>query len=286
MGYEVKIVADSVGPDKQRITTMQLRYPRFIHAEFMTHRVFSRNASSSRAIPTAKLIEQVRTDPAGPTHWGKNQPGMQANEELTSEALLHVKEMWHAAANRAADNAETLAMLGAHKQIVNRIIEPFLHISVVVTSTQWDNFYALRAHPAAQPEIRRLAEYMREAQHRSIPKKLGFGDWHLPYVGEERGRAYNSVEKAETIRAIKCSVARCARVSYLNHDGSTPSLYSDLALYDRLMASTPKHASPAEHQATPAEMNRDTFGWIDAELQGNFEGWIQYRKMVEENVPV
>lgn len=272
MSFDVKIIADSQGR-YSRITTMQLRYPRFIHAEFMTHRVFSRNASSSRAIPTAKLIEQARTDPACPIHWGKNQPGMQANEELTGEALLHAKEMWHAAANRAADNAETLAMIGAHKQIVNRIIEPFLHISVVVTSTEWENFFALRCHKDAQPEIRRLAEWMREALRRSIPRKLKPGQWHTPYVAEGECIALED--------ALVRSVARCARVSYEKHEGGQSTFEEDFKLFTRLVGATPRHSSPAEHQAM-CNLIDETDRWHIEGMSGNFSpAWVQYRKLLE-----
>jgi thymidylate synthase ThyX len=239
MSFDVKIIADSVGPRGNRITTMQLCYPRFIHAEFMTHRVFSRNASSSRAIPVAKLIEQVRNNPVMPVHWGKNQPGMQADEELSPENIGAVRGIWRDAAYRAANYAETMARFGAHKQIVNRILEPWQWMHTIVTATEWDNFFALRCHKDAQPEIRRLAEFMRETQHRSVPKKLDYGQWHLPYVNteiEDDGeQSYRhkmffdppieghpgacGVQFLNLEQALKASVARCARVSYLTHDG-------------------------------------------------------------------
>ena len=153
MAFEVKIIKDSVSREGKNLTTMQLKYPRFIHAEFMTHREFSRNASSSRAIPVAKMIEMVRTDPAMPIHWGANQPGMQADNQLTGEGLAGTVSAWGWAANYAADQAEYMSKLGAHKQVANRILEPFQWISVVMSSTQWANFYGLRCHPEAQPEI-------------------------------------------------------------------------------------------------------------------------------------
>lgn len=260
-----KVIADSVNTYDQRITTLELQYPRFIHSEFMTHRVFSRNAASSRAIPVAKMIEQVRHDPAMPVHWGKNQPGMQAHQEVPHAE--HVKDLWRQAARLAADQAEALAAVGLHKQVANRLLEPFQLMRTIVTATEWSNFFHLRDHDDAQPEIRALAVAMREAMEASTPKRLREGEWHLPYVLESEVR----LVREEVLRML--STARCARVSYLTHDGQTPDVDKDIALYERLVGSHPIHASPAEHQATPAKYATDR--------SGNFKGWIQHRKLIE-----
>lgn len=280
MTIQAKVIADSVAAHGGRITTLQLRYPRFIHAEFLTHRNFSRNASSSRAIPTAALIEQVRTNPAMPVHWGKNQPGMQAREELASEwERDQVKEHWLAAASKAAATAQSMLTIGAHKQIVNRILEPFLHIDVVVTSTDFTNFFALRDHPDAQPEMQELARAMRRAIDESIPEQLGDDDWHLPYVFANEIEAavdgpLSNDQPEDWDLLLKLSTARCARVSYLKHDQSAPSIHDDLRLYGRLVGSEPRHASPCEHQATP---------FADPKQRSrNFVGWLQYRELVEQ----
>ena len=266
-----KVIEDSVSPEGFRLTTMQLMYPRFIHAEFMTHRVFSRNASSSRAIPVERMLQMLRNEPAMPIHWGKNRPGMQADEQLSPEAMIAAKIEWIRAAENAADTAERMMKLGLHKQVANRILEPFQHISVVVTSTKWQNYFELRAHPDAQPEIHALAVEMREARDASTPSKLEAGDWHLPYIthGERNG---------ENIKLAKVSAARCARVSYLKHDGCAPNISEDFALYERLVGLRPMHASPVEHQATPD--NSEKY----AHLCGNFTGWIQFRKLVEQEL--
>lgn len=250
-----------------RLTTMQLRYPRFIHSEFMTHRVFSRNASSSRAIPVAKMIEQVRNDPAMPIHWGKNQPGMQANEELQGDELALVQEGWRSAARAAANFASDMASNNAHKQIANRILEPFQFIHVIVTATEWENFFDLRAHADAQPEIHELAVQMANAMSRSQPRLLDIDEWHLPYV------TWTERTRHEVDVCLKLSAARCARVSYLTHDGATPLFEKDMELYERLVGSKPLHASPIEHQATPM---LDETMW-----SGNFRGWLQNRQLVE-----
>lgn len=276
---EAKIIADSVSPDGKRITTLQVKFHRFILPEFNTHRVFSRNFSSSRAIPTKKLLEQVRNDPATPVHWGANQPGMQAERELEGDELKNAKFAWTRAAESAALMAETMSDLGAHKQIVNRIIEPYLWANGIVTSTEWDNWFELRAHPDAQPEIHELALRMQDAMAASTPRKLQIGEWHLPYITEEEmNDPFYQIEANKLSNMLaKISAARCCRVSYLKHDGSKANKDEDLALFMRLAGAEPLHASPLEHQATPSTYN-------EKHLWGNFYGWTQYRKVWEQQM--
>ena len=272
-----KVIADSVyafpgsstGGRRPRLTTFVLSYPRFVHAECLTHRVFSRNAASSRAIPIATMIERATKYTAYPVHWGKNQKGMQADEELSPKDQERAKGLWLAAAETMARYAKELADIGVHKQIANRLIENFQNIEVVVTSSKWANFYALRNHKDAQPEIKALAATMLEAYRASIPMVLDVGDWHLPFVTEAE-----RISLAPDV-ARKVSAARCARVSYLTHDKRTPSLEEDLALFDRLMGGDVKHASPTEHQATPR------LGYPEG-LGGNLgPDWVQFRKTIE-----
>lgn len=287
MTTSAKVVLSSVGPGGLSVTTLQLRYPKFIHGEFMTHRVFSRNASSSRAIPVERLIQDVIDDPVYPSFWGKNQPGMSAAEECDAPVEVYGwgggtersrSAAWDLARKNAIKAARAFAAAGYHKQIVNRLLEPFCHINVVVTSTQWSNFFALRCHPAAQPEMRELAEKMREVLLGVEPQRLEPGQWHLPYVEGDwpPGTEYANL--------IKLSVARCARVSYLTQDGKKPTAEEDIALYDRLVAAVPLHASPCEHQATPDEIYDPNIArrlgqpWKNSELHGNLRGFIQYRK--------
>lgn len=264
------------------LTTFSLRYWRAIHSELMTHRVFSRNASSSRAIPTPKLLEQVRTKPAGPIHWGLNQPGMQANEECTAlisdphtGELLTREEAWTRAAVDASNWAEAFSNSGYHKQIVNRLIEPASYITVVLTSTDWDNWNSLRCHEDAQPEIRDLAETMRTllASPSVRTRQLTAGSfkdarsWHLPFVTMEERRTHRVSD------LLAMSAARCARVSYLTHDKQNPTLESDMALYKRLVESKPLHASPLEHQAHNSGQKLPS-----KNLRG---GWVQHRTLLE-----
>ncbi len=265
---EVKVIADSISEAGQRITTMQLRYPRMIHEHLLTHRVFARNASSSRAIPVNKVVALAVTEIVEPIRWGLNQPGMQAsNEELQGEALLEAKTIWYEMADVCARGSTRLGELGLHKQWANRPTEWFSNISVVVTSTEWENFFGLRCHPDAQPEMQELAYAMRDALNVSMVQMLYPGEWHLPYITTEERVAY----PLKLLRKI--SAARCCRVSYLRHDGTPAPIDEDLALCERLLKSVPFHASPFEHQATP-----DT---EHPELHGNLTGWIQYRKMLE-----
>lgn len=282
MPIQAKVIADSISDAYNRITTLQLIYPRFIHAELMTHRVFSRNASSSRAIPVKKMIQMVRDDPAMPIHWGKNEPGMQAKEQI--QHVFAAKDLWKVAARNAADLAEEMMHLGLHKQVANRILEPFQHIGVILTATEFDNFFELRMHPDAQPEIQELANQMHLAMTESDPVKLKPGEWHLPYVTTEDCYALNAFGyPSDTL--MKISAARCCRVSYLKHDGTQPSIDEDLKLCERLAGAKPIHASPFEHQASPDVLRYEAGGpeWENPELHGNFVGWKQYRKYIEQS---
>lgn len=280
MTISAKIIKDSISEDGVRLTTLQLKYQRFFHSELMTHRAFSRNASSSRAIPVAKMIEQVRTNPAMPIYWGSNKPGMQAGEELTGKALERAKELWRMAAQYAADCADEMQNkdTSLHKQVANRILEPFQWIHVIVTATEWNNFFELRIHLDAQPEIHELALQIKAAMSNSVPTLLKDGEWHLPYV-TDIDRSDVRAMNLDSSTLLKISAARCARVSYLTHDGKEPDIGQDLALYDRLVTMKPAHASPIEHQATPNNSKEYAY------LYGNFNGWVQYRKLVEHNLP-
>lgn len=294
MGITAKVICDSISLEGKRITSLQLKFHRFILPEFNTHRVFSRNASSSRAIPVSKMLDQVRNNPAMPVHWGKNQPGMKAREQLSGEEYEQSKSYWLQAAQQAADLAEEMNAVGLHKQVANRILEPFQHIHVIVTSTEWDNFFALRDHPDAQPEIQVLAHEMNIIMQASTPKILHPGQWHLPYVNEEEQRKYSLAE------TIKMSAARCARVSYMKHDGESPALEDDLELFNMLVTrpytdkfgnvltdNDPIHASPVEHQATPdikTQTSMHHVDWHSKQFHGNFVGWIQNRKVLEDEM--
>lgn len=285
MTITATVIKDSVNLHNGRVTTFVLKYPRYIHAEFMTHRVFSRNASSSRAIPCKTTRKEIRRDMVIPTHIGANKRGMQATSEISGIKRSLAILTWKTAGHTTLFLSAILEKLGVHKQVTNRITEPFSHITVVVTSTQWNNFFALRCHKDAQPEIQILADKMYDAYHGSTPEQLKMGDWHLPfitkldriiaqaYLESTGGSSYERISKL----LIVSSVARCARVSYNKHDGNAPSFKDDEKLYQRLLGSSPIHASPAEHQAK---------AWVAKAHAGNLTGnWVQYRKTLkDENV--
>jgi thymidylate synthase ThyX len=297
VGYNVKILADSIAPNGKRLTTWELTYPRFVHAELMTHRLFSRNSASSRAIPTAKLMDQVKNDPAMPKWWGKNQSGMQAREELGADAITEARSLWLEARDRALGIADDLMDLGLHKQIANRLLEPWMFITVIVSATEMDNWFRLRAHPDAQPEIGWVAkEMLAQYTTRNMTATSG---WHLPLISAEDYELVRPLvrellesEGHADIRAdsyawnvirdrllAEVATGRCARVSYLTHDGRR-DLREDIKLHDRLKESG--HWSPFEHCAH-AMGPRASHGELSLRWSGNFQGWQQYREIMDPN---
>lgn len=296
----------TVAPNKI-LSTLLLRYPRWIHAELRTHRQLrieegeefcwepsspslmhdpnlSRNASSSRAMPVKKLIDDVKNDPAVPLFWGANQKGMQAGEECNEkisfgDAILSREEAWNKAIFSAIRWAEKFSAAGYHKQIVNRLLEPFSHITVVVTATEWSNFLALRDHPDAEPHIRLLAQQIKKELDRTDNiNDLKPGEWHLPFVT----RAYFGEESTgrDIMLLIKKSVACCASTSYKTVDGFDMTFERAEALFDKLLHSDPMHASPFEHVARADSLRTNDGSWMNPELHANFVGFQQYRKML------
>lgn len=297
-GIIARVVAKSVSKLNVTITTLELEYPRLIHSELMTHRLFSRNAASSRAIPITKVIGQVRDNPAMPVHWGKNQPGMQAQHELEGEDLENIEQLWRDAGSHAAQIAGKMAEINAHKQVVNRILEPFQFMKTVVTSTEWNNWDSLRFHEDADPTIYELARVLKEARDSVEAVELKTGDWHVPYYN---GGFWLSGDAVPLETALAVSASCCAQVSFRLLD---LSLEKAERVFDRLIHSKPVHASPTEHQASPMQicqvsdinynvnsicpdtwepgvthMDRDGNFW-----SGNLMGWIQHRQFIHGNV--
>ena len=279
---QAKIIKDSLIPTNsglyKRVTTLEFYYWRGIHAEFMTHRRFSRNASSSRAISVDRMI----ADHCGftPDNWRKATKGMQPSGIFDFDKALLLDDVWHAARDNAIQYAKHLWSRGVAKEQVNRLLEPFMFIKVLVTSTEWDNFFSLRNHPDAQYEIQKLAKEMLEAINNSVPQKRYH---HLPYIDD-----FELAESDTKERFYKASVARCARVSYANHDGSMADIKKDISLFDKLITSRPMHASPAEHQVMSWNFYYDSamkkkFPLLSiSKLNGNLSpGLIQYRKLLE-----
>lgn len=263
-----RLACDSVA-NGVRLTTFEITYPRYIHAEIMTHRIFSRNAQSSRAIPVEKRLKRVRENPVVPIRWGANQKGMQASMDDVDDVVM-ASAYWMQAALNAEQSAVKLLGENLHKQWVNRLLEPFDTITTIITATEWENFFALRCHKDAQPEFQWLAWKMADLYYdagTSFAVPVDPMEWHLPYVTTEEKLTVDVDD------LVKASVARCARVSYLNHDQTAPDLTKDIALHDRLMADG--HMSPFEHQAQHHEGCRAS----------NFRyPWWQYRKMLAKEV--
>lgn len=246
--YNATVLADSINPLGTRLTTMRVTMPRFILAEFNTHRVFSRNAASSRAIPVKKRIEQVKTHGFIPEVFGKNQRGMQASG-FTDQVLS--RNVWCDAMASAVVHAAQLEALGVHKQLANRILEPFLWVDVIVSSTEWENFFTQRISPLAQPEMCEIATLMKAARDQSTPVALKWGQWHSP-LHEDRTIA----------------VGRIARVSYNNTSSANDD--ADILLGERLIIDG--HWSPFEHIAQARlDMSTRNFG----------PGWVQWRAMLD-----
>lgn len=274
MIISAKTIADSIHSGNIRITTMQITLPKVILAEFLTHRVFSRNFSSSRAIPTSRFNA---LDSFEPVQFLKNQSGMQAMQEEIANPEA-ARAIWRDTIEYCKISAEKLSALGVHKQWANRVNDWHVMATGIVTSTDWDNWFALRDHPDAQPEIRELAVQMRHALESSTPRVLQPGEWHLPYVTDAEIADPFFEIPANVNMLKKISAARCCRVSYLKHDGTTPNIDDDLALYQRLAGAVPRHYSPLEHIATP------DIEYTRPELHGNLRGWIQFRRMVERDI--
>lgn len=289
LGPKAKIIQDSINLDGHRLTTMEVMMHRFVLAEFNTHRVLSRNSASSRAIPVKKTMDRVMAHPAIPVHWGSEIPGMQSGDSLTGNDLDTAHVLWGDAKRMMVMRANSLSDLGLHKSLCNRLLEPFMWHTAIVSATEWDNFFWQRCHPDAQPEIKEAADAMQLAYFSSTPKVMGHGEWHMPYLrAEDWEDARNYLlddtkpmpSHLEILKLLKkVSVARCARVSYLTQDGHR-SISADLDLFDRLELSG--HWSPFEHVATPKRGEKVVTSHGATEVFygcGNYIGWQQYRKL-------
>lgn len=270
-----RVILDSISSAGHRLTTLEVTFHRFVLAEFNTHRMFSRNSASSRAIPIEKQLFRVRTDLAYPIEWGRNQKGMQAGLSFEGREAWECRYLWAKAADAACQTVEALQDVGdfgLHKQVANRLLEPFMWQTVLVTATEWQNFFRQRCHPDAQPEMRVAAQAMYDAYLASTPVELDDGDWHTPLIQPDE--IFVPMERRQI------STGRCARVSYMTHEGvRDPG--KDLELFDRLANQQPPHASPLEHIATPWHSNVQHIPMggrvYTVPKLGNFLGWAQSR---------
>ena len=249
--YKAEILADSISDREHRLTSFLLTYPRMIHSELMTHSMLVRNSESSRARPVKKNITDVDQNPFIPEVFGKNQPGMQWERALDEGEDAEARATWQFAAGDAIAAANSLAELDVHKSYANRVLEPFKFHTAIFSGTDWSNFFALRTHPDAQAEFRKLALMMQEVMEASEPKHLSSFQYHVPFVTDEEIDAEALTHPDPWVDWDlwrKVSAGRCARVSYLTHDGKR-DLTADQELAERLVKSG--HLSPLAHQARP-----------------------------------
>lgn len=261
----------------ENLWTFELTYPRYIHSEFMTHRQFSRNASSSRAIPVSKVIQQVVNNPVIPPKIYMNKAGMVGDVEADTAKTTAFYNLWLDAAHNACKIAKDMDRLDIHKQHINRILEPFQFIHVIVTATEWDNFFNLRLAYDAQPEMQDLAKAIYEEMDKFKDTPYGYikGEFEgeswiitVPYVTDNDLDILG--DDCDNVTLMQVSAARCARVSYNNHDGSKPDIHKDLELFERLYKGG--HMSPLEHTCV-----RNRYYVQSANLMG----WESLRYLLE-----
>ncbi len=260
--FRSRVVADSFY--KTRITTLEVTYPRFIHSEIMTHRDRARNAGSSRAIPNSVMLNAIITDPVIPIYWGANQKGMQTGNEIELRDRMEAERIWLDARDYCVAAAEKLSKLQVHKSLVNRLTEPWMWITVVMTATTWKNFFDQRCHPDAEIHFQKIAGMMKKSIEESKPEVLDKGEWHLPYIMEDE-------INFDLERVKLASVARCARVSYVQHGSKVRSIAKDIDLAKDLIKGSGDmgHRSPFEHVAQAQDIEYRS---------GPFMGWHQLRK--------
>ena len=305
-GIKATTLLDSVSTSDERLTTFVVEYPRLVLAELNTHRMLSRNSASSRAIPFDKMTTQLT---ARPVRFGEANPGMQDKGEEYNQPVFYEdadeyfspEEYWEIAKDSAQKMARGYYRAGYHKQVYNRLTDHFQMMKTVISSTEWANFFWLRNHASADPTFAELARVMQQAMQESIPQTLLPSEWHLPYVTSRRndnGKLVYWLDSETQLcedDALKVSAARCAAVSYRN---TNYGLEKCRQVHDKLVGDDRKHGSAMEHQAK-AMTGLDAGGEItlvtnpktwepgithmDSESRlwsGNFQGWIQYRKLI------
>ncbi len=269
------ILADSINSIGTRLTTWKLTYPRFIHAEFMTHRDFSRNAASSRAIPLKQTIQSIQDNPALPVWWGSTQKGMQSGPQLEGEPLQYSKNIWDEARQDAIGWVREADKYGLHKSLTNRLLEPWSHITVIATATDHRNFFALRAHKDAMPEFQVLAYRMLDCYLTNQPRQTKQGEWHIPFSNTE------AIDwKLSTMDQIRLATARCCWVSYNKPDkviGENTTLEDAFKRHDDSVKVG--HWSPFEHCAQDMGNEPHITSNFDTGTKYSYSGWLQYRKL-------
>lgn len=267
MSYSVKIIKDSQTPDGDRITTFELEYPRIIHSELLTHRNAVKNSSSSRAIPSFRMRDWVSSNMYVPFYWGSKRKGMQAGKPVKYEKIARL--VWIVAAYSVLGLSWCLDKLKVHKQLANRILEPFSYIKIIFTTTQPDNLFHLRCDAAAQPEIQKIVRMMARAYRDNVPEQIAYNEWHLPYINADELLKYPIQD------LLKFSAARCARVSYQTFDGKPANPSDDLNTFNKLICGPIPHSTPTEHQAMKPSMSYKS--------SNCHKTWFQHRDLIPNN---
>lgn len=301
---KANLIRHSVSPFNVQIMTWEIEMPRFVWSEMQTHGRLGKNASSSRAIPVGRLTQDILDNTAMPVFWGSKKRGMQAGEEIDTPVtdpitgeVLSREEAWKRAASYGVAWARAFDEAGYHKQLANRLCENLGHIRAVITATEVDNFFDLRCHPDAQPEIQKIARMMRSSMKASVPDKLEIGEWHLPYISQDdvkrlvniavtapsmKGKSISEITETARGLARLVSAARCARVSYKTFHGNVSRLDEDLELCKKLALTVPGHWSPFQHQGTPDTLKDGK--WEHPEMFGNFVGMMRSRELFEADM--
>lgn len=295
--YECRIERDSITRYGERLITFVGTFPRFILAELNTHKMISKSSASSRAIPVATQLKRLANDPFLPIYWGRNQSGMQAAEELTDAEIVICKRIWDEHKQFSVKRAMDLMDAGLHKQISNRLLEVHMWHTAIISGTDWDNMEHLRDNKAAQPEFREWAHMAFEMKRDSNPAEVDPDGWHLPFIFPSECNE-TSPDFMRLEQRIPVSVGRCARVSYLTHEG-TRDIQADIDLATKRLQ-TSGHMAPFEHAARAmTDHERQMFSrkapipapgstiseplWMDGPETwycGNFNGWVQARKTI------
>lgn len=264
MPTSAEVILDSYSEENNsRLITLKIVFPRTVLSQFNTHCSIAKNFQSTRAIPLAKQIEAVETDPFFPTYYTGAQKGMVGADKSGEEE-------WQTVAHGIArDNllatiewVKDLDQHGVHKQDAGRYLEPWMWECGIVSSTNWNNYLWLRTADDVYPPHRELAMEIGRAIMQSSPTYLGVKEWHIPMLSEDEMGS-----EAFSLHGRLCmSVARIARVSYLRQEVKTTVL-EDEARHNDLSRSG--HWSPFEHQAQVMNPNDRSVG--------KFKGFRQYR---------
>lgn len=276
----VSILADSLNVETgDRATTFLLhRFPKCLQAELNTHRALSRSSASSRAVPIKKMIERIKADPYIPA-FTANKPGM-SGDPIDSVKRQMAESIYRAAMDSAISSALWLESEGIHKDMANRLLEPFMRIPIIVTATEWDNFFRLRTAENVQPDFRAVAIEMEQLHAMHSPVEIRTGEWHIPFREADLPSEPISSHPLEawmvpTQYCLIFSAARCAWISYASHDGDR-SFEKAESTHGKLISDG--HASPLEHQLMAFNKN------ATPNMTRNFRGFVPYRHFAEKGI--